>query len=335
MSATTNIVTRQFVSYLTSNTRGTGYHISFAGFSLYNGIILEMRVKNFNEMMGERLDLSSWDFAEEKVNIVYSGEKIEGLTKKVYKKVEDGVKYSVAVFKYDSKEFCLAYGTEGMCMSHALFDEDKKFTEVVFGCLDVFPIYKLKAQTGFVLNEKYLFQKNSEVKVLDKAELRRMKVDRYFPIIFFILLTVLLSLFTTILQDRISWMNFMSLYMGFFFLIFGTLKLFNLKNFAHMFSTYDLIASKYLMYGFVYPFIEILLGLGYFFLTHDNMFYVWLNVFTAILSLNLIVGINKKLNSGEGGKCACLGSFWNVPLSRLTVFENLVMFVMACVMLLL
>src|SRR5687768_8612330 len=52
-------------------------------------------------------------------------------------------------------------------------------------------------------------------------------------------------------------------FMGSFLLIFSSFKIFNLYGFAEAYSTYDIIARRYLPYAYVYPFIEFALGILY------------------------------------------------------------------------
>ena len=44
-------------------------------------------------------------------------------------------------------------------------------------------------------------------------------------------------------------------YMGFIFIIFGFLKLYDLPKFTKIFSKYDIISKKFRFYAFLYPFI--------------------------------------------------------------------------------
>ena len=57
--------------------------------------------------------------------------------------------------------------------------------------------------------------------------------------------------------------GFMAKFMGGFFLVFGGLKLLDLGGFASAYAKYDLLAAKLPAYGWVYPFVEVSLGLAY------------------------------------------------------------------------
>ena len=51
--------------------------------------------------------------------------------------------------------------------------------------------------------------------------------------------------------------------MGCIFIIFGLLKIVNLPKFVQIFNKYDIISKNIPYYGYIYPFIEISLGLAY------------------------------------------------------------------------
>lgn len=57
--------------------------------------------------------------------------------------------------------------------------------------------------------------------------------------------------------------SFMFNLMGIRFLVFAAFKLVNLKSFAESYTAYDLIAQRAPMYGYIYPLIEVVLGIAY------------------------------------------------------------------------
>ena len=64
-------------------------------------------------------------------------------------------------------------------------------------------------------------------------------------------------------DGRFNGENWMQNFMGAFFLAFSFFKLLDLKGFAESYSTYDIIAKKWLGWGYVYAFIELGLGIAY------------------------------------------------------------------------
>lgn len=122
---------------------------------------------------------------------------------------------------------------------------------------------------------------------------------------------------------------FMSSFMGGFFLIFGGFKLLDIKGFAHGFQTYDVIAKRTPSYGLIYPFIE--LALGFAFLLRIAT--VPASIVALAISLIGLVGVGIKLRKKEIIQSVCLGTVFDLPLTNITLFENLIMAVMAIGML--
>lgn len=114
-------------------------------------------------------------------------------------------------------------------------------------------------------------------------------------------------------------------FMGYFFLLLSLFKFFDLNAFATAFSTYDLIASRWIPYGYIYPFIEFVLGM--LFVSQMELFIA--NSVTVIVMTVSALGVIKSVLSGQKLHCACLGTVLNVPLSTVSILENLGMGVMA------
>lgn len=72
--------------------------------------------------------------------------------------------------------------------------------------------------------------------------------------------------------------------MGVWFLSFGVLKLVDLPSFARSFAQYDLIAMRWHNYGYIYPFIEIVLGLIYIFNTQMH-YMLGLNIVALVVAI--------------------------------------------------
>ncbi len=124
-----------------------------------------------------------------------------------------------------------------------------------------------------------------------------------------------------------AWMHY---FMGVFLCIFAMLKLFDLKGFEKGFLMYDLVAKKDARYARAYPFIELALGLGYL-----SFFATYLVYVLTILVFGIgAYGVMKALKAGLNTKCVCMGNVLNVPLSTVTLTEDVLMIVMALYMLL-
>lgn len=123
----------------------------------------------------------------------------------------------------------------------------------------------------------------------------------------------------------------MNYFMSGFFLVFSFFKLLDLKGFASSYAMYDLLAAKVPGYGFVYPFIE--LALGFAFLTGIQPDLV--NGLTILVMSFSSIGVIKSVLNKQRIKCACLGAVFNLPMSTVTIIEDLLMVIMSLTMLIL
>ena len=108
--------------------------------------------------------------------------------------------------------------------------------------------------------------------------------------------------------------------------LLGLQKLRDVEGFSTMFLNYDLLAVRWVPYGYIYPFAETLAGL--LMLAGALM---WLSVPLALfigvvgaVSVFKAVYIDKREL-----KCACVGGGSNVPLGFVSLTENLMMIAMA------
>ena len=113
--------------------------------------------------------------------------------------------------------------------------------------------------------------------------------------------------------------------MGYFLCLLAMFKLFDINGFADGFQMYDLVAKRCRKYAYCYPSIELSLGIGY--LTNFMPFII--NLITVLVMLVSSIGIIKSIRSGMNIKCACLGTVLSVPLSTVSIIENVGMGLMA------
>lgn len=150
------------------------------------------------------------------------------------------------------------------------------------------------------------------------------KLKKYWPLVALILVAALVAtpLWLTFPKKAYSWMHF---FMGFFLCQFAMLKLFRPRDFADGFQMYDLIAKRSRLYATIYPLIELLLGLGYLSFVIPTVVYI---VTIIVLGVGA-VGVIKALIKGLDVRCACMGTVLDVPLSTVTLTEDLGMIAMA------
>lgn len=115
-------------------------------------------------------------------------------------------------------------------------------------------------------------------------------------------------------------------FIAFSMVMLAVQKLQDVRSFSTMFLNYDLLARRWVRYGYIYPFGEALAGL----LMIAGAVH-WLSIPVALfigtvgaVSVFKAVYIDKREL-----KCACVGGGSNVPLGFISLTENLMMMAMA------
>ena len=90
-----------------------------------------------------------------------------------------------------------------------------------------------------------------------------------------------------------------------------------------------MIAKHFKPWGYAYPFIE--LALGFAFLFGYNM--ITLSWIALVLSVVGAIGVIQANLNKQTIQCACLGTVFQLPMSVVTIVENLGMAAMAAWML--
>ncbi len=112
--------------------------------------------------------------------------------------------------------------------------------------------------------------------------------------------------------------------------LLGLQKLQDVEKFATMFLNYDLLAQRWIRYGYVYPFVETGAGL---LMTAGLL--TWLSAPAALVVASIgAVSVFKAVYIDKREiKCACVGGDSRVPLGFVSLTENLMMIGMAVYML--
>ncbi len=157
---------------------------------------------------------------------------------------------------------------------------------------------------------------------------KEKNVKKYWPLASLILIAILaasaLSAHAEVTHKR--WMHY---FMGFFLCQFAMLKCFRPIDFADGFQMYDLVAKKSRVYAFLYPLIELGLGLGYLAFFAPVFIYLATIVILGVGAIGVILALKKGLDV----RCACMGTVLDVPLSTVTLTEDLAMVLMALILL--
>lgn len=114
-----------------------------------------------------------------------------------------------------------------------------------------------------------------------------------------------------------------------FFLVFSAFKFLDPHGFADAYASYDLLAKRWHGYGFIYPFLELGLGLAYLFRVAPTATHLATIIVMGFSSLGVLAALRSKRRI----VCACLGTVLNLPMSTITLVEDLGMVAMAALML--
>ncbi|WP_292289045.1 glutaredoxin [Marivita sp.] len=114
-------------------------------------------------------------------------------------------------------------------------------------------------------------------------------------------------------------------------------KLQDVGSFVNGFLGYDLLARRYVPYGYAYPFLELYSGVGMMALIGTQSPLIWLVAPVALFigTVGSISVIKAVYIDKQELTCACVGGGSNVPLGAISLSENLIMAGMGVWMLLL
>ncbi len=126
--------------------------------------------------------------------------------------------------------------------------------------------------------------------------------------------------------DATLWMRH---FMAGFLIVFAGFKLLDVAGFSESYAVYDIVAKRWRGWGRVYPFVELGLGLAYL----TDVAPVWTNVTTIIVLGVSTIGVVQGVLGERAIECACLGTGFELPMSTVTIIEDVGMVIMAAAML--
>lgn len=149
----------------------------------------------------------------------------------------------------------------------------------------------------------------------------------YFKLTIVLIVVAAIS-YAIAVSGSFSILSYMESFMGVFFIVFGGFKLLKLREFAYGFQSYDVVAKKSLTYSFSYPFLQIAFGVLYI----AGQSATWLNALVFGISVISSFGVFKALRSKNDIHCVCLGNVIKLPLSTISLVEDVGMAAMAFAM---
>jgi copper chaperone CopZ len=191
-------------------------------------------------------------------------------------------------------------------------------TERLQKALEAHPKYQLSGETV-----------NGMSVSADAVENRKSWFETYKPILLIFFYIILVSGISAVSAGRFNFIIAMRIFMAGFFLVFSFFKLLDLTGFADSYSMYDIVAKKMKAWGFIYPFIELMLGIAY----AANFLPLFTNSLTFFIMSVSLIGVLQSVLNKRKIKCACLGVVFKLPMSSITIIEDALMIAMSVVML--
>lgn len=115
-------------------------------------------------------------------------------------------------------------------------------------------------------------------------------------------------------------------FIAFSMCILALLKLQDVESFATMFLNYDLLARRWVPYGYVYAFAELLAGV---LMISGALLWVSIPLAAFIGSVGAVSVFKAVYVDRRELKCACVGGSSKVPLGFVSLTENVLMVAMA------
>ena len=123
-------------------------------------------------------------------------------------------------------------------------------------------------------------------------------------------------------QDTVFTPRTIEWFFAFSMTLLGIQKLQDVESFSTMFLNYDLLARRWVRYGYLYPFGETLSGL---LMIAGALLWISAPVALFIGTIGAVSVFYAVYIQKRELKCACVGGSSNVPLGFVSLVENLVM----------
>lgn len=161
---------------------------------------------------------------------------------------------------------------------------------------------------------------------INTTEEQKSWLATYYPLLLIFGFILLVTLSNQFAQNAVfNLEHWMMHFMAGFFLVFSFFKLLDVRGFADSYAMYDLLAMRFKPYGYIYPFIELGLGLAYL-IAWQPLITNWITLVVMTFSS---LGVIRSVVNKQKIRCACLGAVFNLPMSTITIIEDLLMAGMA------
>lgn len=174
--------------------------------------------------------------------------------------------------------------------------------------------------------KKYEVIPPTETGSQEKSLLRTVVL--YWPLILLFLLAAGIPALNVV-KSSLGFDKWMYEFMGTVLVALSYFKLLDLPKFADGFSTYDPIAKRLHAYGYVYPFLELLSGIAFLMAFSVQLVSILVISFLSVTTY----GVAQALMEKRTLQCACIGTIFKLPLTKITIIENTLMIAMAVMVL--
>jgi glutaredoxin len=157
------------------------------------------------------------------------------------------------------------------------------------------------------------------------------KATSYRPVIVLFVMTALTALAASYaISGQLFTLRAAEWFIAFSMVVLALLKLQDVERFSAMFLNYDLLARRWVPYGYVYPYAE---GLAGVLMIAGALKWISIPVALFIGTIGAVSVFKAVYVDRRELKCACVGGSSNVPLGFVSLTENLMMMAMALWML--
>lgn len=164
----------------------------------------------------------------------------------------------------------------------------------------------------------------------ESAEQAKSWFKSYKPILIVFFYITFVTLMIQYASGSFNLTEWMRHFMSGFFIVFSFFKILDLSGFADSYMTYDIIASRWRNWAFIYAFVELGLGAAYLI----NCCPLTTNIIAFIVMSLSIIGVLKSVLNNRKIQCACLGAVFDLPMSTVTIIEDALMILMSGYMIL-
>lgn len=158
-----------------------------------------------------------------------------------------------------------------------------------------------------------------------KAEPSRKENAKLIGIFVFLILSA--TLMGTL--DGFNGLEWIRWFMGGFMIIFGGLKLVGIEVFIKVFPLYDLIAKRFPPYKYIYPLLQVFLGM----LFIAGIFIMFRDIATILIGLSGLIGMIQIVSRRGPIRLSYLGTILRLRFSTVTLLENTIMVTLGILML--